>query len=144
MTDQNAKLPITFWIISGVGLVWNLIGVMNFFGQTFMSDETMASLPQEQQDLFQAVPSWMTIVFAIAVFSGTLASVGLLIKKAWAVPAFLTSLLFIAVQVSYNLFAVDIGAILGTSAIFVTLSILIVGAFLYYYSKLSEKKGWLS
>lgn len=144
MSDQNPKLPITFWVISAVGLIWNLLGVMNFFGQTFMDDETMAAMPQEQQDLLLAVPTWMTIVFAIAVFSGTLGCIGLLKKKAWAVPVFLASLLFIAIQVFYNLITIDIGAVFGPSAIYVTVAILVIAVFLFFYSKKCQSKGWLS
>ena len=143
MSDQNAKLPIFFWVVAVVGLIWNLLGVMNFFGQTFMSEETMAALPQEQQALFEAVPSWMTVIFAIAVFSGTLGCLGLLLKKAWAVPLFLASLLAVVVQVSYNLFVINIGSVLGPMTVVVTILILVIGVFLYFYSKQAKTKGWI-
>lgn len=144
MNDQKMKLPASFWVISVIGLIWNLMGVMNFFGQTFMSDEAMAALPQEQQILLQGVPTWMTVVFAIAVLTGTLGCIALLLKKAWAQPLFLISLVVVVVQVSYNLFVVNIGSVFGTISIVVTLSILVFAIFLYLYAKHSQNKGWIS
>lgn len=55
MNDQKMKLPSSFWVISVIGLKWNLTGVMNFFGQTFMSEEAMAALLQEQVEIFGEV-----------------------------------------------------------------------------------------
>jgi len=64
-----------------MALVWNLMGVFNFLGQALMSDEVLASLPKDQQLIYQDVPVWVTAAFAIAVFSGTLGAVFLLLKK---------------------------------------------------------------
>ena len=52
MNDQKMKLPSSFWVTSVIGLKWNLTGVMNFFGQTFMSEKSMAALLQEQVEIF--------------------------------------------------------------------------------------------
>lgn len=144
MNDQINKLPTSYWIIAVVGLIWNLMGVMNFFGQTFMSDETMASLPEAQQELFQSVPLWMTIVFAIAVFTGTLGCIGLLLKKAWAVPLFLISLVTIVIQMSYSFLITDYADIMGITSVIVMISIFVIAAVLYFYSTQSKKKGWIS
>ena len=144
MNDQKMKLPTSFWVISVIGLIWNLMGVMNFFGQTFMSDEAMAALPQEQQTLFQSVPTWMTAVFAIAVLTGTLGCIALLLRKGWAQPLFLISLVAVLVQVSYSLFVVNIGSVLGTMSVVVMLLVLFFAIFFYYYAKQSQNKGWIS
>ena len=108
-----------------------------------MSEETMATLPQEQKALFEAVPSWMTVIFAIAVFGGTLGCLGLLLKKAWAVPLFLVSLLAVVVQVSYNLFVINIGVTLGPMTVVVPIPILVIAVFLYFYSRQAKNRGWI-
>ena len=70
-----------FWLISTLALIWNLIGVFNYLTQAFMTDEILASLPQDQQIMYQEVPAWVTAAFAVAVFSGTIGAVLMLLKK---------------------------------------------------------------
>ena len=71
MTSYLRKPGSLFWVISGLALVWNLIGVINYLGQVLITDEILKSLPKEQQLMYQDVPSWVTAAFAVAVFSGT-------------------------------------------------------------------------
>ena len=99
MTDQ-AKLPIWFWIVGVIALLWNGIGLWAYFGQVMMSAEDFAALPETQQDLLAAQPLWFTAAFAIAVFAGFVASVCWLLKKRIAVRLFLVSLLAVIVQFS--------------------------------------------
>jgi hypothetical protein len=75
MTSYLRKPGSLFWVISGLALVWNLIGVINYLGQVLITDEILKSLPKEQQLMYQDVPSWVTAAFAVAVFSGTLGAV---------------------------------------------------------------------
>lgn len=144
MNEQMNKPGTTFWIISVLALIWNLLGVMNFIGQTFMSDEALAALPPEQQELFQSVPSWMTVVFAVAVLTGTLGSLGLLLRKAWAVPLLLVSLIAVILQMGYSLFLTNMVEVMGTPAVVTSTMVIIFAIFLYFYSKKCRDKGWLT
>jgi hypothetical protein len=81
MTSYLRKPGSLFWVIIGLALVWNLIGVINYLGQVLMTDEVLKSLPKEQQLMYQDVPSWVTAAFAVAVFSGTVGAIFLLLKK---------------------------------------------------------------
>ena len=82
MTMNYLRKPSNlFWVISSIALVWNLMGVFNYLDQAFMTDKVLETLPKEQQILYQDVPAWVTAAFAIAVFSGTLGSLLLLLKK---------------------------------------------------------------
>ena len=144
MNDQNAKVPTSFWVISGIALIWNALGIFNFIGQTFMSEETLRALPEDQQVLFENVPMWLTIIFAIAVITGTLGCIGLLLRKAWAVPLLLISMITALFQMLHGLIMTDMVSVMGTSAIVTTVLVIVVAIFLYWYSKQSKAKGWLS
>ena len=143
MNDQTTKLPVTFWIIGVVALIWNLLGIFNFIGQTFMSEATLASLPEDQQALYEAVPIWVTVAFGIAVLSGTIACIGLLMKKGWAVPLFFVSFVAILIQMIYNVFLSNAQEVHGPTFVALPLLILGVAVFLYYYAKSSRAKGWI-
>lgn len=144
MNDQTTKLPNSFWVTSVLALIWNALGVMNFVGQTFMSAETLAAMPEEQQALFESVPAWITVVFGIAVITGTLGSIALLLKKAWAVPLFLISLITILIQMLHGLFLTDMTKVMGTPAIVTTFMVIIIAIFLYWYAKKCEKRAWIT
>ena len=144
MNDQNNKLPTSFWVISIVGLLWNVFGIFNFIGQAFMTEEQMNKLPPEQQELFAAVPSWIYIIFAIAVITGTLGCLGLVMKKAWAVPLLLLSLFAVLIQMGYNLFFTNSAEVMGPLATILSVLVILVAVLLYYYARNSKSKGWIS
>src|SRR2546429_619808 len=62
----------SFWIIGAVALIWNVMGVINFFGQ--MNADALAAMPKAQRAIIEGRPAWATGAFAIAVFGGALGS----------------------------------------------------------------------
>ncbi len=105
MTDQT-RLPIWFWIVGVVALLWNGMGVFAYLQQALMGAEEFAALPEVQQNLLAAQPFWVTAAFAIAVFAGFVASIAWLSRKQIAVRLFLLSLLAVIVQFS-SYFIID-------------------------------------
>ena len=87
--------------------------MFNYFIQVFISDVALASLPEKQQALLNATPAWINIVFAIAVFGGFFGCLARLLKKAWAIHLFLTSLIAIVVQMGYSTFMTDSSKVYG-------------------------------
>jgi len=127
-----------------MALVWNLMGVFNFLDQALMSDEVLASLPKDQQLIYQDVPVWVTAAFAIAVFSGTLGAVFLLLKKKIASTFFILSFIGIVTQMSYGLLLDEKTDNYGPLGLLMPLMIITVGAYLIWYSKKANKNRWLS
>ena len=78
------KPPTWFWVVSVIALLWNLVGVFNYLNQAFNQVAMLESLNQAQREAFEGIPAWATAAFAIAVFSGTIACIGLLLRKKWA------------------------------------------------------------
>ena len=94
MTDISTnKPPIWFWVIAVVALVWNLMGVMAYIGQAYMTEAELNALPEVEQALYANYPAWATAAFAIAVFGGAIASIALLLRKKLAKTLFLISLI---------------------------------------------------
>ena len=144
MTSYLRKPSSLFYIISSMALVWNIMGVFNFLGQALMSDEVLASLPKDQQLIYQDVPVWVTAAFAIAVFSGTLGAVFLLLKKKIASTFFILSFIGIVTQMSYGLLLDEKTDNYGPLGLLMPLMIITVGAYLIWYSKKANKNRWLS
>ena len=127
----------SFWVIGAIGLVFNLMGCMNFISQ--MNADMVASMPEAYRAIIENRPVWGTGVFAMAVFGGALGSLLLLLRKSAAFYALIASLVgAIAAQiplVSMEGFPVE--ALIGG------LSQVVIGAFLTWYSKRVERKGWI-
>lgn len=74
---KKKSIPIWFWIVTIIALIWNLTGVMQFILQVSMTSQDLAILPEDQQALYAVMPSWVNIAFALAVFGGTLGCIAL-------------------------------------------------------------------
>ena len=144
MTSYLRKPRRLFYVISSMALVWNLMGVFNYLVQVLMSDEVLASLTKDQQLLYQDVPAWVTAAFAVAVFSGTLGAVFLLLKKKIASTFFILSFVGIVTQMSYGLLLDEKTDNYGPLGLLMPLIIIAVGAYLIWYSKKAKENRWLS
>jgi len=133
-----------FWVISSIALVWNLMGVFNYLDQAFMTDKILETLPKEQQILYQDVPAWVTAAFAIAVFSGTLGSLLLLLKKKIATTFFIISFFGIVGQMSYGLLIDQNSDSYGPMGIALPIIIIAFGGYLIWYSRKANEHRWLS
>jgi uncharacterized membrane protein YvlD (DUF360 family) len=128
----------SFWVIGAVGLVFNLMGCINFFSQ--MNADMVASMPEAYRAIVESRPQWATGAFAIAVFGGALGGILLLLRKSAAYYVFIASLVgAVAAQIPFlGMAGFPIEALVGG------LMQLVVGAFLVWYAKQAENKGWLS
>ena len=144
MDNTKIKIPVWFWVIAVFFLLWNIMGVVSFFGHTFISDESLAKLPIKERELYGEFSIWTTIVFAIAVFGGLLGSIGLVLKKKWSKMAFLISLVAIIPQMIHNVFFTKSMEVYGPGQA-MTMPIMVVafGVLLVWYSNMAINKKWL-
>ena len=126
MTNSTNKPSVLFWIISAIALIWNLMGVMAYLVQAYMTDETLAALPEAEQALYQDLPAWVTAAYAFAVFGGAIACIFMLLRKKLANSLFVISLLGILVQMTYNIFMSNASEVYGPGGIIMPIMVLII------------------
>ncbi len=136
--------PRSFYVISGVALVWNLIGVMQYVMRVTMTDAAIAALPADQQAFVNETPSWALAAFAIATNAGALGCLLLLLKKSWAYPLLIISVVGLVVQNIHGFVLADGMAVYGGAGAGLALLVLVVGVFLIWYAKGAKEKGWIS
>ncbi|KTF13967.1 hypothetical protein [Pseudoalteromonas sp. H105] len=129
--------------IAWAAFVWNLLGVIAFIMQMLMTPDMISKLPAEQQAAYSNTPLWFIFAFAIAVFGGTLGSLLLVFKKALARSVFALSTAAIFVQQFYNFIIINSIELLGASAVFMPLLVIIIALLLLVISHKAIKKGWL-
>ena len=136
--ETHGAIHWSFWVIGVVTLLFNLIGVANFVTQ--MNAENVAAMPDAYRAIIESRPVWATGAFAVAVFAGAIGCLLLLLRRSAAYYVFIASLMgAIVAQIP----------VFGTveyppEAVFGGLSQLAVTAFLIWFSKRSELKGWIS
>jgi len=140
MNNQAATaVHWSFWVIGSVALIWNVMGVVNYFMQ--MNPDMLEAYREAERAIIQGRPAWATGAFAIAVFGGTLGSLLLLLRKSAATYVFIASLLGVLVTTLHTLgvdYDFSLGEILGT------LFIPVVAAFFIWYSKRAQSRGWIN
>ena len=141
--NTSVKPPVWFWVVSVIALLWNLLGVMNYLNQAFNQVALMEAMDQAQREVFEGIPAWATAAFAIAVFSGTLASIGLLVRKKWARPLFIVSLVAVIIQFAHWLFISNAVEAFGPSTYGMPIVVVLIGIYLIFFAKKGLEKGWL-
>ncbi len=146
MTNTDTfKPPVWFWIVSVIALLWNLMGAMAYLRQVFITDEMKAAMSANQLELMENTPAWATAAFAFAVWGGVLGCVGLLLRKKWARPILLLSLLGILIQMSYAFFMTNAAEVYGTvQGVVMPILLIGIGVGLVLFAKSSQNKGWIS
>jgi len=129
MNDTNAGgIHWSFWVISALMLIWNIMGCINFFMQ--MNPEMVNSYRETEQAIISGRPAWATVAFAVAVFGGALGCFLLMLKKSVSFYLFIASLLGVVVTMIHTLSA---GIEFGTGEILaIILMPLVVAAFLVW------------
>lgn len=102
----NAKLPLHFWIVSGLSLLWNALGAYDYVMTQTRNEAYLAMFTREQRAHFESFPVWMEAAWAIGIWGAVAGSLLLLLRNRHAVTAFALSLAGLAVstfwQVAYS------------------------------------------
>ncbi|MEM7474711.1 MAG: hypothetical protein AAF483_06940 [Planctomycetota bacterium] len=141
------KPPIWFTVANIIILIWNVLGMLAFVMDCAMvyGGFGLEELPVEQKELYESRPIWVTIAFALATIGGTIAAVGLVLKKSWAFPVLLASLAGVLLQQLYIFVLSDSIEVMGgpTAAIFPVV-IILISMGLVPYSRMAVARGWLN
>lgn len=140
---QASKCPLSFWLVAGLALLWNLFGLYSFYYHVTATPAVVASWPEAQQQIEAAAPRWIFVAFAMATIAGVLGSLGLLLRKRWAVPVLLLSLLAIVVQFTAHYLTTPTWALTGIGGAMLPLCIGLFGLFLWWYARKATARGWL-
>jgi len=94
--------------------------------------------------MYTDTPIWSSYASLLAVFTGTLGCVALLIKKAFASPLFMLSIVGLVVQNIGIFVVVDAIAVLGSNILIMQGSVFVIAIGLLLLAKLAIKRGWVA
>lgn len=93
-----AVAPRWFMIVSVLALLWNIAGLLAFVSDAMMGPDDVAQLSAAEQALYAARPAWAVLASALATMAGTLGSLALVMRKRWALPLLILSLVGVVGQ----------------------------------------------
>lgn len=143
-TDSIHKPPVWFWVVSVIALLWNLMGVSAYLADAYTSIEQLEQMSQEIRELYEGRPAWATAGFAIAVFAGAIGSLALLLRKKWARPLLLLSVLGSVVLNVHTFFLSNALEVMGSNIVIMPIVVIVFGIYLVFFAKKGIQKGWLS
>lgn len=129
----NGKPHFSYWIIAIAGLVWNLMGCLNYITQT--NADNVARMPEIYQVIIAGRPTWATAAFAIAVFGGAVGCILLLLRNRMTLPVLALSFAGVVVT-AWFMFNV-VGLVPS-----IMLSVLVSAGLLWYVS-IVRRFNWL-
>lgn len=142
--EEKKPVPKWFWVIASLALLWFLMDMSAFFMRTFMLEEMLKDMSDQQQSLYMNMPSWITIVFAAEVFGGVLASICLLLKKRFALFLYCISIVGVLLQTCYVYFLSEAVNVMGMSAIIMPIVAMLIGACMVVFTRSAISRSWIT
>jgi hypothetical protein len=144
-TATAVQPPRWYWIVSGLAVLWMLFGVLAWFMDLLTDEAGMAQMSEAQRQLYLSRPQWLFIVYAIAIFSGLVGTIGLLMRKGWASAVLGISLGAVILQFGYVFVVMDAIRLLGVAqTVAFPLVIFAIGVALLWLSLHAKKRGWIA
>jgi len=143
-TTARGRAPALLWIVGFLGLLWNAFGCYDYLMTETANAAYLAKYPADQIAYLNALPSWLVAPWALGVWGGLLGSILLLMRSRYSVWAFALSFIGCVVVMGYEMLAttVPVSMTEGVMAMMPWV-ILVVAAFLLWFSWNEEKKGVL-
>src|SRR5262245_61467649 len=94
MSDSTAprRRPTHLWIVGILSLLWNTMGIVDFTATNLKVEAYVKQLTPEMLAWVAAIPAWALVAWGLGTWGAFVGSVGLLLRKKWAVWAFAISL----------------------------------------------------
>lgn len=134
--------PKWFTPVAILALLWNLLGASAYLMDVTISPEAVAKMGDAEQAMYASRPVWFVAAYASAVWFGVAGSLALLLRKRWAQPLFVLSLL--------GLIAQDIALFSGpevradTTVVLLQALVFVIALSLLLLSRKGEREGWLA
>ena len=137
------NVPVWFRVVAVLALLWNLFGLLMFWQNLVMTPEQIAALPDAKRQITLARPGWTFIPFGISTVAGVIGSAGLLLRKRWAAPLLLLSLLGVVVLFAAMYAVTPVWALTGARGAVFPIVLALIAAFLWVYARKAAVRGWL-
>jgi hypothetical protein len=141
---QPTKTPWHLWVVGVVSLLWNLVGALDFVMTQMRNETYMKGLTTDQLAFYYGFPLWVVVSWGIAVWTGVLGSLFLLLRRRMAVRFFLWSPVFVVLTCFHNyVLARGLKVMGGPGALAFSAVIFVIAVLLFAYARAMARRGVL-
>jgi hypothetical protein len=142
---MNHTPPPKWYMPAAVGaFLWNLLGCAAYLSDVTLSADDIAAMTEAQQALYAMRPTWAVAATAIAVWGGAVGSLGLMLRKRWALAVLVASLVALVGQ-DVGLFVLtDAGALAGATAAILQSLVFLIAVGLVLLARRARTEGWIT
>ena len=144
------QLPsVLFWVISIALLLWGFGGAsiyIAYFIETpeeFAQTAETAANRQAYADYVASIPFWAIAVGIIAAVARLLGAIGLLLRRAWALPLYIISVVFFLGALYRAFVLANVSSVMSGAHISIELVFLALGIFAVWFARENKSKGIL-
>ena len=139
------KAGTLFWVLGGLFLIWNIVGCGAYLMDMTISDAGYAeSYGEAMLAIRDKFPVWSVAAYAIAVWGGLLASILLLLRKKWAAPLFVMSLIAAIISFTWSLTNAEARAAAGSAFWVMPAIVFVAGIIEVIWSRKKAADGTLA
>ena len=135
--------PWHLWMVGILGVLWGSVGAFDYLMTQTRNESYMSQFTPEQLDFFYGFPTWVVAFWALAVWGGLLGTVLLLLRKRFAAPVLLGSLLAMAVTSIHNYVFSNGLEVSGGAGLAFSGLIFLVAVGLWVYARAMTRKSVL-
>lgn len=140
--QTKSAVPVWYWVIAAVALLWNLMGCAFFAMEIFAQEALMESMTEAQKEWARSIPGWIYFFYGVAVSSGVVGSIGLFLRKGWTTMIFAVCLVAVIVQMVYSMFIGGGLQAMGPSGLVMPAVVIGIAAALLWFSRFARSRGW--
>jgi len=144
MASRAIRVPVSFWVIAGLSLLWNAYGAFDYTMTQLDAEAVMGQFSAEERAYLSSFPAWHTAFWALGVWGSTLGSVLLLARSRWAVASLLVSLLGLTVTTIFTATRPMPASLGGPGYWGVMVVVWIVLLALLWYSRRALARGYIA
>ena len=137
------KIPTWFRVVAVAGLLWELFGVAMYLMHVGILPNDTSQMSEAEQSLMASSPTFVTALFAIGVFAGAIGALGLVMRRRWARPVLIVSLVAVVLQFGSWLLLTDAIAVVGPTVFVMPLIIVLVALALVWLAGMAGQRDWL-
>jgi hypothetical protein len=147
---MNRKPPLLFRVISIALLLWALGGASiyaAYFLETpdeFAGTAETAKNREAYAEYVDNIPMWAISVGIIAAAARLLGAIGLFLRRAWALPFYVISLIFLILALYRAFFLANVARVMSAAHIAVEFVFLFLSVFAIWFAHRSKSNGILT
>jgi hypothetical protein len=143
-TSAETRVPAHLWIVGVLALLWNGFGCYDYLLTNLKNQTYLTQFSADQLAYMNSLPAWLTGSWAIGVWGGLAGSILLLMRSRHAVWMLGLSLIGAIAGLGYQMFLTKMPASMREGMMgIMPWVIILIAAFLFWYSWNAQKKGLL-